>query len=175
MSTTLSLALLDRVQIASPCSARWEDMRGDDTTRRCEQCSLNVHNISSMTRAAAEAFLTEKLATGGRVCGLIYRRADGTILTADCPTGLAALRAKARRSASRVAATIGLTSLVTWAAAHESAGLRFGRTQPLATIAHHLKGDLPPPVPVTSMAMGDICVPPPVAAQPIQKAPGANR
>ncbi|HVR40948.1 MAG TPA: carboxypeptidase-like regulatory domain-containing protein, partial [Thermoanaerobaculia bacterium] len=38
--------------------------------------------------------------TEGRVCARLYRRADGTVLTRDCPTGLRALR----RRASRVAA-----------------------------------------------------------------------
>lgn len=177
ITTPLSLPLLDRVQIASPCSANWDDMTGDDRSRRCEQCSLSVHNISGMTRPQAEAFLAEAVASGTRVCARLYRRADGTILTADCPVGLAALKAKARRTVARVAATIGLTSLVAWAAARESGGLPFARSQPISAIAHYLKGDPAPPPATRMMAMGDICIPtPPPPPQPMQKAsPGATR
>ena len=32
---TQSLNLLDRVRIASPCSASWSDMAGDDRVRFC--------------------------------------------------------------------------------------------------------------------------------------------
>jgi hypothetical protein len=106
MSTTISLPLLDQIHVASPCTVRWEDMPGDNRTRRCEQCNLNVHNISALTRDEAEQVL-QGLAHG-RVCGWFYRRADGTILTQDCPVGLAKIRAKARRAMVRIAMLLGL-------------------------------------------------------------------
>lgn len=175
MSTTVSLPLLDSVQIASPCSASWEEMTGDERTRHCSQCRLDVHNISAMTRGEAEAFLAERLSGGNHVCARLFRRADGTILTADCPVGLAALRTKARRTVTRAAAAIGLTTLVAWAAARESDRLPFARTQPLGAIAHFLKGDpTPPPMATGAFAMGDIC-PPAARPQPIQKgSPGVS-
>lgn len=105
MSSDIHLSLLDRVHIASPCPAKWEDMAGDHVTRHCSQCDLDVHNLSAMTREQAESFLREHLG-GDRVCGRIFRRSDGTILTKDCPVGLAAVRARARRAAGRVAAAI---------------------------------------------------------------------
>lgn len=105
MASDIHLSLLDRVQIASPCPAKWEDMAGDDMTRHCSQCDLDVHNLSAMTREQAEAFLRSHL-DGGRVCGRVYRRSDGTILTRDCPVGLAAIRARARRTFGRVAAAL---------------------------------------------------------------------
>lgn len=147
-------------------------MTGDDRTRRCDQCNLNVHNISAMTRQEGEAFLARTFhADGrpivGRVCARFYRRADGTILTADCPVGLAALRAKARRAAARFAAAIGFTTLIAWAAARESAHTPFATTQPMATLAAWLKQPASPPVMMGKIAtMGDIAVPPP--PQPIQ-------
>jgi hypothetical protein len=87
---------LDRMRIASPCSVEWERMVGDDRMRFCDQCGLNVYNISSMTGRQVKA-LVEK--TEGRLCARLYRRADGTILTRDCPVGLRAIR----RRVSRVA------------------------------------------------------------------------
>lgn len=105
MASDIRLSLLDQVEIASPCSARWEDMAGDDRSRHCAECNLDVYNLSAMSRDAAESFLSERLGAG-RVCVQLYRRSDGTILTQDCPVGLAAIRARARRTAVRVAAAI---------------------------------------------------------------------
>ncbi len=114
---TISLPLLDRVQTASPCDVGWENMIGDDVSRHCAQCDMEVVNIASMTRAEAEAFLQARFdpdgaERGGRVCARIYRRADGTILTRDCPVGLAAVRRRIRMVAARVAAGLGLTMLL---------------------------------------------------------------
>jgi hypothetical protein len=82
---------VDQVRIASPCKASWEDMIGDDRVRFCGQCSKNVYDLSALTRQDAEALLTKH---EGNLCVRLYRRADGTVLTADCPTGA---RAKKRR------------------------------------------------------------------------------
>lgn len=78
--------LIDRVSVAAPCPAKWEDMVGDDRTRFCGHCAKNVYNVSAMTAAEAEALIREK---EGRVCMRLFRRADGTVLTSDCPLGLA--------------------------------------------------------------------------------------
>ncbi len=95
---------LDRVQVATPCPTSWEQMRGDDHTRFCELCNLNVYNISGMTRPAAEALLAAH--TGQRLCVRLYRRADGTVLTQDCPVGLRGLRRRAARRAGVVLTAI---------------------------------------------------------------------
>ena len=78
-------SLLDNIRIASPCHARWEDMTGDDRARFCGQCSKHVYNFASMTRAEVESLIREK---EGRICGRIYRRRDGRVLTADCEVGV---------------------------------------------------------------------------------------
>lgn len=59
-------------------------MTGDERARFCGQCQKHVYNLSAMTRAQIEALVRE---TEGRFCGRFYRRADGRMLTADCPTG----------------------------------------------------------------------------------------
>jgi hypothetical protein len=79
------LPLLDRITIASPCSASWDDMVGDDRVRFCGKCEKNVYNLSSMESAEAEALLREH---EGNVCVRLYRRQDGTVLTSDCPVGV---------------------------------------------------------------------------------------
>ena len=98
MSDKVQLPLLDRVQIASPCSADWDAMPGDERKRFCEQCSLHVFNIAEMTREEAEDFLKTELANRDRTCAKIFRREDGTILTKDCPIGLRRIRLKAVRT-----------------------------------------------------------------------------
>jgi hypothetical protein len=79
---------LEDIRIASPCKADWAKMRGDARVRFCDSCSLNVYNISEMTRAAAEALIRN---AEGRPCIRLYRRADGTVLTRDCPRGIRAV------------------------------------------------------------------------------------
>jgi hypothetical protein len=80
---------LDEIRVASPCRASWERMKGKGRVRHCGQCDKNVYNLSGMTRAEAEALVRRM---EGRLCVRFYRRSDGTMMTEDCPVGLAALR-----------------------------------------------------------------------------------
>ena len=80
------------IRIASPCSEKWESMQGDERVRFCARCSLNVFNIKELSEPEVRALFVK---ANGRVCGRIFRRPDGTVLTRDCPTGLAKLRRKA--------------------------------------------------------------------------------
>jgi hypothetical protein len=89
---------LDHVQVASPCNVDWNQMIGSERMRFCGQCSLNVYNLSSMTRAEAESLIARN---EGRLCVRFYRRRDGSIITNDCPIGLRAIR---RRMSSVVRA-----------------------------------------------------------------------
>ncbi len=79
---------LENIRIASPCTASWEKMAGDERARHCAECHLNVYNISAMTRREAEQLITSH---EGRLCLRFYRRNDGTVLTQDCPRGLRAV------------------------------------------------------------------------------------
>ena len=88
---------LGNVRVASPCPANWNEMIGDGRKRYCGACKLNVYNLSGMTRADAEDLLRS---SEGRLCVRFYRRADGTILTQDCPVGWA----KVKQRVSKVAA-----------------------------------------------------------------------
>jgi hypothetical protein len=72
-------------------------MRGDERVRFCAQCSLNVYNLSDMTRREAEGLLA---LSEGRLCVRFYRRSDGTILTRNCPVGLRAIKRRVSKTAS---------------------------------------------------------------------------
>jgi hypothetical protein len=89
-----SLPVLDTMKIASPCTASWDEMKGDDRVRFCGGCEKNVFNLSAMAREEAESLLRAK---EGNLCARLYRRADGTVITADCPVG--AKRVRRRRLA----------------------------------------------------------------------------
>src|SRR5439155_8496974 len=107
-----SLPLLDQIRVASPCKASWDAMEGGDQVRFCVQCSKNVYDLSGMTREAAEQLVQE---TEGRVCVRFYRRADGTVLTSDCPVGARKLRF---RRAAIAAVGAGILALgAAWATA----------------------------------------------------------
>lgn len=102
--------MLDNLQIAKPCDARWEDMRGDERVRHCALCKLNVYNLSSFTRVEALELLER---TEGRVCLRLYQRADGTVITADCTSRLADAK---RAGTSAFAVALALSGAL-WAAA----------------------------------------------------------
>jgi len=84
---------LENVRIASPCSADWDSMYGDDQKRFCKECKLNVYNLSGMTREDAERLVTN---ADGRLCVRFYKRPDGTIITQDCPVGWAKIKQRTR-------------------------------------------------------------------------------
>jgi len=90
-ATKRKLPLLDRITVASPCHASWDEMLGDDRVRFCLSCEKNVYNLSAMTREEAERLLQER---GDDLCVRFYQRADGTIMTQDCPVGARKKRRK---------------------------------------------------------------------------------
>jgi hypothetical protein len=96
-----SLVTLESVRIAAPCRASWERMVGDERVRFCAECQKNVYNLSAISRKEAEALVRER---EGRLCARFYRRADGTIMTRNCPVGLRLLR---RRMATMLTSVFG--------------------------------------------------------------------
>jgi hypothetical protein len=80
---------LENIRIASPCSANWNAMQGNDRKRFCGDCKLNVYNLSGMTRYDAENLLR---LSEGRLCVRYFQRPDGTIITQDCPVGWAKVK-----------------------------------------------------------------------------------
>jgi hypothetical protein len=93
------LVMLDNIRIASPCSADWDRMPGDDRVRHCRECNLNVYNLSAFTEREIRELVANRQ---GRLCGRLYRRHDGTVLTQNCPAGLKAIG----RRISRIAGAI---------------------------------------------------------------------
>jgi hypothetical protein len=88
------------IRIASPCSADWNRMAGDERVRYCPECRLNVYDFSGMSDADIESILARR---NGRLCARFYQRSDGTMLTRDCPVGF---RAVVRRVATFAGAAL---------------------------------------------------------------------
>lgn len=74
------------LKIASPCSESWEKMTGDERTRQCARCMHKVHNLAGLNEKEIEELLTKN---GERICVRMYVRKDGTVITKDCPVGVA--------------------------------------------------------------------------------------
>lgn len=117
MSTTaaprrIPLNILDHIRVAAPCPKRWDELTavqdgigvagGDDAVRHCGDCGLNVYNFAGLTREQSLEILERHAADGARLCGAVYKRRDGTLLTWDCPSGRAAARRRLATIASRM-------------------------------------------------------------------------
>lgn len=157
-----SLPVLDSISIATPCHADWDGMTPVDPSarvRHCAGCDKNVYNLSEMTRADAEALLR---AHEGRLCARLYRRDDGSVITADCPVGLAAIRRRVVTGFTRaVAAVIAVAAMIGWA--RRDAWLDpVGATRPFDALTRAL-GRTPPQ---RAPTMGLVCAPPPPAPGP---------
>jgi len=88
------------IKVARPCHRDWAQMSGDARARFCTDCKLTVYNLSEMTTDEARELIREK---EGQLCVRFYERTDGTVLTRDCPVGVAKYRRRAPRHRSSVA------------------------------------------------------------------------
>jgi hypothetical protein len=160
-ATAVAVAL-EQIQVASPCHAAWDAMTGNDQVRFCGQCSKHVYNLSGMSRADAEALVS---ATEGRMCVRFFRRADGTVLTQDCPVGLRAVRRRmllwCGAAAAILFAFLGLVTTITAGAV--GVGWANGwRPRPLVWVVELLVPGAPPVIgggPREPIVMGDMCPP----------------
>jgi hypothetical protein len=76
---------LKETVIDSPCPVSWDTMHGDEKVRFCGQCQKHVHDVTEMTAAAAAQLISD---AREQICVQLYRRQDGTLLTADGLTGV---------------------------------------------------------------------------------------
>lgn len=100
---------IQAMRVAKPCSAAWEAMTGDERSRMCSQCSTRVYNIEGMTAPEVQNLVLDH---EGRLCIRLHRRADGTVITKDCPKGLQRVRKRVFGiAAAAFAAVLGLFSI----------------------------------------------------------------
>lgn len=98
-----ALPVMNRLKIAAPCDADWDEMRGDDKSRHCALCDKFVYNLPLLEPDELVSLIER---TEGQFCGRLYARRDGTVLTDDCPVGAARKMARARRRGVAAAAVL---------------------------------------------------------------------
>lgn len=64
-----------RLPLAFECDRNFQDMRGDNTVRHCDDCDRKVVNLSSLDEKSARSLLAQRTAP---VC-VHYRKVDGKI------------------------------------------------------------------------------------------------
>ena len=72
------ISFLDSIDVKSPCSESWNEMRGNEQIRFCSHCAKDVHDLSQMTRKRARKIVAE---SNGNICVRYVRRPDGRIQT----------------------------------------------------------------------------------------------
>jgi len=109
---TSEIKLLDTVHVAAPCDADWNAMTPVDgnRARHCDRCAHSVHNLSALSREAAEALLAEN--ADRPLCIQYSLRPDGSILTADQPNALQILRTMLARPQARAASVVAALALM---------------------------------------------------------------
>jgi hypothetical protein len=148
------LSLLQDIRVATPCPARWSAMDGDDRRRFCGQCQKHVYDFSRMREREIVSLLDRD-----HVCGRLHRRADGTILTADCPTGLRLARQRFVRLATRAAAfalVLAGATMTAMANVRPQGGDHFLRSSTAKALRRWIDDLHPPPAMV---AIGPVRVP----------------
>ena len=160
---------LDSIGVAAPCKAAWDDMAGTDRVRACGLCKLSVYDMSAMSRPEAEALVQ---AREGRLCVRFFRRADGKVLTDNCPIGLKRVRRRLMTMAAAIAAVLAVGGGgAVWAKTGrklqipEDSVLR--RIYGIGTLVEWLD----PAEPQIEL-MGDICIPTPPVPTPPSTASG---
>jgi hypothetical protein len=133
-----------KLRIASPCSVAWDSMVGDAQVRFCGSCQKHVYNLSAMTLDEARALIAER---EGRLCARVYQRADGTVLTADCPVGRSILReAEQRLNRKLRAGAMAAVALVSMLPSMGSlSGLRMALGRAINSFANTVEPMDPPP------------------------------
>jgi hypothetical protein len=138
---------LNNLKIASPCPTSWDGMYGNDQVRFCGECKLNVYNLSGMTKEAAENLLRS---TEGRLCVRYFRRADGTVLTQDCPIGWRAVKKRVTNlAAAACTLVLGFLSTIMLVVPNKNEEHLVGKLVPLVT-----------PTPTRGYLMGDVAYTP---------------
>lgn len=117
---TPAQAFLNRIEIASPCPADWAEMEGDDRARFCAECEKHVYDLSTLTATSAMDLIREK---EGTACVRLWRRADGTVMTADCRMGMRRLASRGRMRVPMPIAALMTLALAIGCAEHPSGGV----------------------------------------------------
>ena len=97
---------LDSINVKSPCSESWDEMKGNDEVRFCSHCAKNVHDISAMTRAKAEKLVKN---SNGKLCVRYVKNPNGKLITT--PPKLTQIKRRATFAAGILATSLTFSAL----------------------------------------------------------------
>src|SRR4051812_8134313 len=104
---------LDVIQIDKPCSANWDEMRGDQQRRFCTHCQKHVHDLSSISINEAERLVCT---SAGNLCVRFARDPEtGQVITLDYRPKPTISRRRALLTIASILSALGFTGA--WAAA----------------------------------------------------------
>lgn len=115
----LAQHVVNRTKLAARCPASWDGMVGGDSVRHCGLCDKNVYDFSGLTAMEATALIAKH---EGNVCVRLWRRRDGTVLTADCEVGRRRRRSRGKALAAALAVTA--AGAAVWAGREEPPTVR---------------------------------------------------
>lgn len=72
-----NLSILKSLEVRRPCHESWEQMRGDEKSRFCAQCSHSVTNLSAMTQQETLSLVSRS--TNTSLCVRYEKNTDGSI------------------------------------------------------------------------------------------------
>jgi hypothetical protein len=101
---------LNNLTIPEPCAADWNSMVGNDQVRFCEHCSLDVHNLTLLTRSQAERLISR---SNGRLCVRYHQDPAGKPAVLPISQKLHSIgRRVSRLAAGAFTATLSISSAV---------------------------------------------------------------
>ena len=111
---------LNNITIPAPCTADWDSMIGNDQVRFCEHCTLEVHNLSLLTRNQAQRLVAR---SKGRLCIRYHHDSTGRPITLPVRQKLRRIgRRVSRLAAGAFTATLSVTSAVAQDSANSQSG-----------------------------------------------------
>ncbi|MDR3615995.1 MAG: hypothetical protein P4L53_20730 [Candidatus Obscuribacterales bacterium] len=156
--------IINNLRIASPCPMLWGDMQRthEEAVRFCGDCHKKVYDVSKMSAKETTMLLQKAEVSGASICMQLYRRADGTILTDDCPVGMRRIRDTWRKLRSTAAAfVVFLCSQSLFAQGKDlAAQSKSSSTRPRVPVPSD--SAVPPPPP--GVRFGGMIPPPPILA-----------
>jgi hypothetical protein len=123
---------LNNLTIPSPCRADWNSMIGNDQVRFCEHCSLDVHNLSQLSRSQAERLVAR---SHGRLCVRYHHDPAGRLLNLPGQKLHRISRRVSRIAAGAFTAALSVTSAVAQSSDVQSGSANTGGGDAIASWA----------------------------------------
>lgn len=120
---------LNNLTIPAPCQADWNSMIGNDQVRFCEHCSLDVHDLSQLSRSQAERLVGR---SQGRLCVRYHHDPAGRLVNLPGKKLHRISRRVSRIAAGAFTAALSVTSAVAQSSSVQSGSANTGAGDAIA-------------------------------------------